>query len=95
MIFPYCVYILQSKKDLLLYHGYTTNLEARSTDHNNGGTISTSDRRPLKLIYCEFFISKKDAERRELYFKTTQSKRMLKLHLKDTFEKINYPKRKD
>jgi len=93
MVLPFCVYVLQSEKDLLLYHGYSTGLEKRVLDHNNGGTISTSKRRPLKLIYCEFFISKKDAKRREAYFKTSTGKHMLKLHLKDTLTQINYPKR--
>ncbi len=92
MILPYCVYVLQSEKDLLLYHGFTTNIERRLIEHNAGKTKSTSSRRPLKLVYCEFFISKEDAMRRESYFKTSQGKRMLKLVLRDTLEKINYPK---
>jgi len=91
MILPYCVYVLQSERDLLLYHGFTTNIERRIKDHNKGGTKSTSKRMPLKLIYCEFFISRKDAERREKYFKTNMGKRMLKLILRDTLRKMNYP----
>ena len=92
MILPFCVYVLQSERDLLLYHGFTTNIEKRLLNHNKGGTISTSKRRPLRLVYCEFFLSKKDAKRREKYFKTTTGKRMLKLMLRDTFKLINYPK---
>ncbi|MCW5518244.1 GIY-YIG nuclease family protein [Aureitalea sp. L0-47] len=90
---PYCVYVLQSERDLLLYHGYTTNLEKRLIDHNIGRTISTAKRRPLRLVYCEFFSNKKDAIRREKYFKTTTGKRMLKLLLKETLKSINYPRR--
>ncbi|ARV11745.1 hypothetical protein BTO09_05025 [Gilvibacter sp. SZ-19] len=93
MILPFCVYVLQSEKDLLLYHGFTTNLEQRLIDHNSKRTKSTSSRIPLKLIYCEFFITKTDALRRERYFKTSTGKKMLKLLLRDTFEKVNYPKR--
>ncbi len=92
MILPFCVYVLQSQKDLLLYHGFTTNIEKRIRDHNAGGTISTSKRRPLKLIYCELFLSKDDALRKESYFKTSVGKRMLKLVLRDTLTKINYPR---
>ncbi|MBT8179519.1 MAG: GIY-YIG nuclease family protein [Eudoraea sp.] len=91
MILPYCVYVLQSERDLLLYHGYSTNLRNRLIDHNRGRTKSTSKRRPLNLIYCEFFMSKRDAMRRESYFKTTQGKRMLKLILRETLSDINYP----
>ncbi|MCX2718775.1 GIY-YIG nuclease family protein [Lentiprolixibacter aurantiacus] len=58
MVLPYCVYVLQSQRDLLLYHGFTTNLKKRIIDYNRGRTKSTSKRGPLKLIYCEFFINK-------------------------------------
>ena len=92
MVLPFCVYVLQSDRDLLLYHGYTTNLEKRLVDHNQGKTNSTSKRRPLKLIYCEFFLNRFDAKRREKYLKTTQGKRMLKLLLRCTLKEINYGK---
>jgi putative endonuclease len=92
MILPYCVYVLQSKKDLLLYHGFTTNIVRRIKDHNKGNTISTSKRRPLKLVFCEFYMNKKDALRREKYLKTSQGKRMLKLMLRESLKGIEYPK---
>ena len=91
MVLPYCVYVLQSEKDLLLYHGFTTNIEHRLKDQNAGRTKSTSKRLPLRLIFCEFFLSKRDAMRREKYFKTTQGKRMLKLMLRNTLMEIGYP----
>ncbi|NNK73146.1 MAG: GIY-YIG nuclease family protein [Flavobacteriaceae bacterium] len=91
MILPYCVYVLQSEKDLLLYHGFTANIQKRLRDHNQGKTISTSKRRPLRLIHCEFFLSKADAMRRERYFKTTPGKRMLKLMMRNTLKEIKYP----
>jgi putative endonuclease len=93
MILPFCVYVLQSERDLLLYHGFTTDIQKRLKEHNAGNTISTSKRCPLKLVFCEFYLSKKDAMRREAYLKTSQGKRMLKLILRDTLEQINYPKR--
>ncbi|GAB5398484.1 MAG: hypothetical protein Aureis2KO_00690 [Aureisphaera sp.] len=92
MILPFCVYVLQSENDLLLYHGFTTNIEKRLRDHNAGKTISTSKRIPLRLVFCEFYLSKKDAMRREKYLKTSQGKRMLKLMLRETLHQINYPK---
>ena len=92
MLLPYCVYVLQSQRDLLLYHGYTTKIEKRIVDHNKGYTISTAKRRPLKLVYCEFFINKKDAQCRERYFKTSVGKRMLKLLLRETYKEIKYPR---
>ena len=83
-ILPFCVYILVSLKDRKQYIGFTTNIDKRLLDHNNGRTKSTAARRPLELVYCEFYQSSKDAEQRERYFKTTPGKRPLKLMLQDT-----------
>jgi putative endonuclease len=80
----YCVYILLSLKDNQLYIGLTTNLKQRLTNHFHGNSKSTSSRRPFKLIYCEYFLSKHDAYRREKYLKTTVGKKMIKFLLKDT-----------
>jgi len=90
MPLPYCTYILFSKKDFLLYSGFTTNIEARVRNHNAGGTKSTSYRRPLELIFCEFYVFEEDARKRELYFKTNMGKRTLKLMLKTTLDKLGY-----
>lgn len=40
MILPYCVYVLFSLKDFKMYIGFTTNLEKRILDHNDGNTTS-------------------------------------------------------
>ena len=90
MPLPYCMYVLLSEKDRLLYIGYTTNLEKRIKDHNAGGTKSTSGRRPLRLIYCEFHLSKADAERREKYFKTSPGRKAIKLMLRESLKELNY-----
>jgi len=82
------VYILQSLKDNKLYIGYTTNLEKRINQHNNGEVASTKPRRPLKLIFYEAYLDQKDALRREDYFKTTKGKRSLKIMLKEYFSKV-------
>jgi putative endonuclease len=75
----YSVYVLFSLKDKKLYIGSTSNLKNRLTDHFNGFSKSTAPRRPFNLIFCEYFASKKDALRREKYFKTTAGKKSLKL----------------
>ena len=80
---PFCVYILKSQKDGLLYIGFTTDLQRRLTEHINGRSDATAPRRPFDLIYCEFHASKLDAVRREGYFKTTVGKKALKLMLRD------------
>jgi putative endonuclease len=80
----YCVYVLYSLKDKSFYIGFTENLKQRLTDHFHGNSKSTAPRRPFKLIFCEYFLSKADAQRREKYFKTTKGKRTLKLILKSS-----------
>ena len=94
MILPYSVYILFSEKDHLLYVGYSTNLNNRMKDHNDGKVKSTAPRRPLKLIYGEFHLSKEDAGRREQYFKTSAGRKAIKLMLRDSLKNLNYGTKK-
>lgn len=90
MPLPYCVYILLSEKDHLLYIGFTTNIEKRVERHNAGGNKSTAPRRPLKLIFCEYYLFEEDARKRELYFKTAMGKKAIKLMLGGTLNKMGY-----
>jgi putative endonuclease len=90
MTLPYCVYILFSQKDFFLYIGFTTNINNRLKKHNSGGNISTSYRRPLELIFCEYYLFENDARKRELYFKTNMGKKAIKLMLRTTLETMGY-----
>lgn len=76
-------YVLQSEKNSELYVGYTSNLRKRLVEHNKGLNLSTKRYKPWKLIYYEASVDKVDAERREVYLKTTQGGRLLKLRLKN------------
>ncbi|OGY46738.1 MAG: excinuclease ABC subunit C [Candidatus Buchananbacteria bacterium RIFCSPLOWO2_01_FULL_46_12] len=78
-------YVLQSLKNKMLYIGYTTNLEKRFKEHNDGLNQSTKPYRPWKLIYYEACLNEKDAKRREGYLKKTQGQRLLKRRLKEYF----------
>lgn len=80
----YYVYVLQSLKDKKLYIGFTSNLKRRFKEHQLGNSKSTKSRRPLKLIYYEAHLNKKDAQRRERYFKTEKGKSTLKQMLRFT-----------
>jgi len=71
-------YVLQSKKDDNLYIGSTNDLKRRTKQHNNGQVKSTKNRMPLKLVYYEAIPTKKRAEEREQYFKTSWGKRFVK-----------------
>lgn len=85
----YWVYVLFSLKDKKMYIGYTTNIKRRFIQHNLGKTKSTAPRRPFKLLFCEAYISKKDALRRERYFKTDPGKKTLKLMLIESLKEID------
>ena len=80
------VYVLRSLKDGLFYVGYSEDLRQRVTEHNKGKNTSTKNRRPLELIFYEAYSNKKDALRREAYFKTTKGKTTLKQMLKEYFQ---------
>jgi len=84
----YCVYVLYSLKDNNFYTGYTTNLHQRLSSHIHGNSPATELRRPFVLIFCEFFLSKHDATRREKYFKTTVGKKMLRLITKESINTV-------
>ena len=72
-----------------IYTGYTNNLQIRFKEHYTGRVTSTKNYRPLKLIFYEAFLNKKDAERREKYFKTTKGKKMIKIILREYFKSIS------
>ena len=85
----YCVYVLYSLKDNNFYIGYTTNLHERLTSHITGNSQATEFRRPFTLLFCEYFLSKHDATRREKYFKTTVGKKTLKIMLSESLLEVN------
>lgn len=68
------VYILQSEMDRMFYTGFTTDLKRRLHEHCSGQSISTSLRRPFKLIYYEVCFDREDALRREKYLKSGNGK---------------------
>ena len=74
-----------------MYTGFTTNIEERVQYHNDGKTKSTAPRRPLELIFCEFYLFEADARKREMYFKTTAGKKAIKLMLGRTLLRLGYP----
>ena len=84
----YAVYVLYSQKDHLLYIGYTANFKRRMEEHAEGRSMSTACRRPFVCVFCEYYLCKDDAMRREMYFKTSAGKRALRLMLSDTLHYI-------
>lgn len=79
----YYVYVLLSEKDNQFYTGYTSDLERRLREHNEGEVASTRRRRPFRLVYWEGCLNQQDATRREKYLKTAWGKRYIKNRLQN------------
>ena len=84
-----CLYTLQRERSSTLYR---LHYKFRGTDkkHNSGGNKSTFYRRPLVLIFSEYYLFEADARKREKYFKTTMGKKAIKLMLRTSLEKMGY-----
>ena len=71
-------YVLQSEKDKKLYVGFTDNVENRLKEHNEGINISTKSRVPFKLLYYEALPTKREALKRERFYKSGRGHEVLK-----------------
>jgi predicted GIY-YIG superfamily endonuclease len=58
----YYTYVLKHPRTSLIYVGYTDNLIRRCKEHKN-------DKPNWRLVYYEGYLSKKDAQRREIRLK--------------------------
>ena len=85
------VYILFSQKDQTFYTGFTSDVDRRVEEHNQGKNISTKNRSPLDLIYYEAYKKKLDARGREAFLKSGSGKKYLKKQLKFWLEKNAQP----
>ena len=77
------VYVLLSEKDRKRYIGYTSDLQKRLDEHNNGLVLSTKHRRPVELIYYEACLNVEDAKRREKYLKSQWGYKFINERLKN------------
>lgn len=82
LTFHYYTYVLLSLRDNEFYIGSTNNLKRRLTQHSHGLVEATKHRLPLKLIHYEYFISRKDAEAREIFLKSGYGHKQIKDILK-------------
>ncbi|MFH0908474.1 MAG: GIY-YIG nuclease family protein [bacterium] len=81
----YYVYVLYSEKDAGLYIGFTTDLQRRFGEHQEGASRSTAYRRPLVLVYYEAYAMREDAEGRERFLKSGSGRTYLKKQLRHFF----------
>ncbi|MCK8826709.1 GIY-YIG nuclease family protein [Natroniella acetigena] len=73
------VYIVQCSDDTL-YTGYTTDVNRRIKEHNQGkGAKYTRGRGPVKLCYTEDYTTRSQAQKREYIIKQLTRQQKLKL----------------
>lgn len=82
----HCVYALYSMRDQSVYVGYTENLRLRLGQHRRGEVPSTRMQRPWQMIFCEYFVARSDAMRREAYLKTPAGERSLRFNLAESLQ---------
>ncbi|MFA6215666.1 MAG: GIY-YIG nuclease family protein [Patescibacteria group bacterium] len=63
------MYLIKSLKDGTYYIGYTSKLNQRLKEHNQGKTKSIKHKIPFKLIYFEGYPNKTAARKREIRLK--------------------------
>jgi putative endonuclease len=76
------VYVLRSESDSGFYIGFSTNLRARLSQHQDGESFATKSRGPWKLIYYEAYTEREDAEEREKFLKSGAGRRFPRTQLR-------------
>ncbi|MCF7812840.1 GIY-YIG nuclease family protein [Candidatus Gracilibacteria bacterium] len=73
----YTVYILSNPQGIL-YKGITENITRRLEQHNQGKSRWTREKGPWRVIYQEEYTTKKEALKREKFFKSGKGRSELK-----------------
>ena len=85
-------YVLRSVRDKDFYIGYTQDINRRLQENKSGKVFSTKGRLPVELVYLEACTNRKDAERREGYFKKSGGRIFLSKRLKEMLKEENNSK---
>ena len=74
----FVIYAIKSYIGGRIYVGFTTNLEKRIYEHNQGKTKSTKGYKPWHLIYKETVGTREETRKREKFLKSGYGKEFLK-----------------
>lgn len=74
----YYIYAIVSEVDQRIYVGFTTDVQKRLKEHNNGKTTSTKGYRPRNILVVEEVTNREEARKREKYLKSGVGKEYLK-----------------
>ena len=86
----YTVYILYSQLNNQIYIGFTSNLINRFKSHNESGHDWTAKFRPWHVIYCEYFLEKKEAMGREKQLKQYRQRLKIREKIASEFQKKGF-----
>jgi len=85
----YYSYVLYSLKTNRLYTGFTEDLKRRYKEHNNGeGGSYTKKNRLFILVHYEAFISKKDTQKQEKFYKSGYGREVLNDKIAGSLDEI-------
>ena len=73
----YFIYILKSLKNNKYYIGYSSDINRRLVEHNNGKSKYSKLYRPWVIYYFERFETEKEAMSRERQIKSWKSRKMI------------------
>ncbi len=81
------IYLLECAEDNSWYIGYTSDLRRRILEHQTKhGARTTRRKEGWKLIYCEGYVNKLDAQGRERFLKSGSGRTYLKKQLRNYLE---------
>ena len=81
-------YIVVGNTGDYLYKGSSRNLRERLKDHLAGREPRTKNRRPLALVYVEYFDTYTEARKKEFFLKSGQGRLWLKSFLAQTAQTV-------
>ncbi|MCZ7592111.1 MAG: GIY-YIG nuclease family protein [Kiritimatiellae bacterium] len=78
---PAAYAVLCGEKRDYLYKGATRDMRKRWADHHAGRVSSTKKRKPLELVWIEYFDTYTEARKREIFLKSGVGRAMLEEHI--------------
>ena len=82
-------YVLMSLKNKRLYVGSTSDLRRRVKEHNEGkGGEYTKRHKPFKVVFYEAFLSIKDAQKQEKFYKSGYGREVLKDKIRESINEV-------
>ena len=87
----FVVYILYSFDSDKIYIGFTSDLISRFNSHNSYSKKGHTTRfRPWKVIYCEYYLTKSDALKREKFLKSGIGRKWIWEQIRESLPLLGY-----